>query len=189
MKRTCLGFRVHSGWTAVVAVAAGQVVERGRIELADPAIAGSKQPYHAAEPLPLAEARELVESCRARSADLAREGLERTVAVLGSKGFAVEACVVVTASGRPLPALPAILASHAMIHTAEGEFFRDVVGQAAAALGLLVTKVKERELKARADFAARVTQLGRGLGPPWREDEKLSALAAWLVLQPDRATA
>ena len=48
-----LGFRVHSGWTAMVAVARPLskpvVLERRRIETADAAILGSKQPYHAAE--------------------------------------------------------------------------------------------------------------------------------------------
>ena len=30
--------------------------------------------------------------------------------------------------------------------------------------------------------AGRVADLGRGLGPPWREDQKLAAAAAWLAL-------
>ena len=46
------GFRAHSGWAAMVAVAgtilAPLVIERRRVVIADPSMAGSKQPYHAA---------------------------------------------------------------------------------------------------------------------------------------------
>jgi hypothetical protein len=53
--------------------------------------------------------------------------------------------------------------------------------------------VKERELLDRAeqtlrlkpaDLARRVTELGRPLGSPWSQDEKLASLAAWLALSP-----
>ena len=47
--RTALGFRAHSGWAALVAVAgtidALRVLERRRIVIADPEMPGSKQPY------------------------------------------------------------------------------------------------------------------------------------------------
>ena len=55
MKPAALGFRAHSGWAALVVVAgdprAPEVVLRERIEMADPELPGSKQPYHAAEEL------------------------------------------------------------------------------------------------------------------------------------------
>src|SRR5258708_3996478 len=47
-----LGFRAHSGWAVGVVVTGSrsnlEVLERRRIEIADAAIPGSKQPYHAA---------------------------------------------------------------------------------------------------------------------------------------------
>ncbi len=50
-----VGFPAHSGWTVVVAVAGSlsrpEALERRRIETADVAIPGSKQPYHEAERL------------------------------------------------------------------------------------------------------------------------------------------
>jgi hypothetical protein len=57
-----LGFRAHSGWSVLVAVTEpliGPAIEvRRMIETADPRIAGSKQPFHAAEKLPFKESRE-----------------------------------------------------------------------------------------------------------------------------------
>jgi hypothetical protein len=32
------------------------------------------------------------------------------------------------------------------------------------------------------EIQARLQKLGRPLGPPWRQDEKLAALVAWLAL-------
>jgi hypothetical protein len=70
MASCALGFRVHSGWAALVALAAGsredpspRVAARFRIEIADPSIDGSKQPYHAAEPMPLAQAARYLARC------------------------------------------------------------------------------------------------------------------------------
>jgi hypothetical protein len=56
---------------------------------------------------------------------------------------------------------------------------------------LPVTRVTEREVWERgaalfrldsADLRQKITELGRSLGPPWREDEKLASLAAWIAL-------
>ena len=95
------------------------------------------------------------------------------------------------ASGRTLPSLEKILASHALIHTAEGEFFRAVVRNACEEAGLRVSPLPERELDERArkifgdkasQIKQRVSGLGKRLGPPWTQDEKLASLAAILVL-------
>ncbi len=63
-----LGFRAHSGWAAVVAVSGSPgrpvVLERRRIETADTAIPGSKQPFHAAERLGVERAEALIRQCR-----------------------------------------------------------------------------------------------------------------------------
>jgi hypothetical protein len=91
--------------------------------------------------------------------------------------------------------LAATLRSHALIHTAEGEFFREVLVRACEHCSLPVTKVKEREVWERAtrvfrfppaDLQERIAGLGRSLGPPWRQDEKLASLAAWIALAESR---
>jgi hypothetical protein len=56
---------------------------------------------------------------------------------------------------------------------------------------LPVTGFRERDVVATAStrlaiapdrLRARVTALGKPLGPPWTTDHKLASLAAWLVL-------
>jgi len=107
------------------------------------------------------------------------------------QGVRIQACGVLLSSGRPLGALQAILASHAMIHTAEGEFFRNAVIDACKFHQLQVVTVRERELLnhcqkelalSQAALDKHISALGREVGPPWRQDEKLATLVAWLTL-------
>ena len=103
----------------------------------------------------------------------------------------MQCCAVLTGSGRLSPTLEATLASHAAIHTAEGEFVCEIVTHAAESCGLRVRRIKEKELfdLASSEFRISVADLIRGLndlgkmtGPPWRQDHKFAALAGWLVL-------
>jgi hypothetical protein len=187
MTQAAVGFRVHSGWAAAVIVAGSKssplVVDRRRIELTD----GLKQPYHAAKQLPLTAAESLIERCRESARLWARRGLDEIM-----RAHPIGACGILLAAGRPLPELAAILASHALLHTAEGEFFRQAIIEVSRELGLAVRAVKERELldvcaaelKLSPDkLRERLAEWGRALGPPWRHDEKYAALAAWLSLE------
>jgi hypothetical protein len=195
MNPVALGFRAHSGWTAAVAVAGSPskavVIERRRIETADPAIAGSRQPYHAAQRLSLAKAAPWIARCRERSARLALDAVTAMIADLAKQGHRVVVAGILRGSGRALPELAVILRSHALLHTAEGEFYRDVLAQAIKSCALPVTPAVERELwdrgagvfhLAKGDLQGRLKELGRSLGPPWREDQKLASLAAWIAL-------
>ena len=196
MARVALGFRAHSGWAALVALAgppaAPTVVDRRRLELADAGIEGSKQPYHAAEGKRPKEAERLVARCLESSRRLAAEALSAVVGDLRGRDHTLAGCGLLLASGRALPEdVHAILASHALIHAAEGEMYRDVLRRAGEQLSLPVTGVRERDLLARAaeatgrpgpEIQRRVAEMGRRLGPPWRQDEKLATLVAWVVL-------
>ncbi|MGB7554548.1 MAG: hypothetical protein WBM04_09245 [Candidatus Korobacteraceae bacterium] len=190
-----LGFRVHSGWAAVVAVSgsltAPAVMGRWRIEMATPEIPGSKQPYHAAENLELQEAEQFLLRCTNSSVSLARTAIGDCIHEVNAKDLPVSHCGVLFASRRPLGILAAILASHALIHSAEGEFFRNVVMDACEHHGLQVMAVKEKELLFRSLDKLQISQealdrllssIGRTIGPPWRQDEKLAVLVAWLAL-------
>ena len=190
-----LGFRAHSGWTAAVAVGGSParpvVLDRRRIETCDASIHGSRQPFHAAEPLSFEKAEALIRQCRESSTLLAARAVTAMVAQLTQNGHAVVGAGILFASGRPLPLLAAILRSHALIHTAEGEFFREVLVQASEHGSLPVTKIKEREIWERgatvlrrppADLQQLIDGLGKSLGPPWRQDEKLASMAAWIAL-------
>jgi len=195
VSKAALGFRAHSGWAALVALAGPRespsVVERMRIELADEKIAGSKQPYHAAEGLPLARAQQLIQRCEEASRRLALDGMRESLGKLRKNDHEVIGCALLLASGRPLGELSDTLASHAKIHTADGEHYRDAIAHASGQCRLRVLKVKEREVLrdlarrlglSEPDVGRRLGELGRPIGPPWRQDEKLAAAAAWLLL-------
>ncbi len=107
-------------------------------------------------------------------------------------------CGLLLASGRPLPVLEKVLASHALIHTADGELFREALLHASNRCGLGDFRIKEKELLDRAGqvFRAkpkepmrRVTELGVALGSPWTQDEKFATLAAWLALASESSSA
>jgi hypothetical protein len=194
-RRAALGCRSHSGWAVVVAVAGSRdsltVIDRRRIEIADVRIAGSKQPYHAAEPLELQKAEQLINRCRESTRLLARQAFRAIVEDVQKQGYETVGCGILLASGRPTPALAATLASHAAIHTAEGEFFRDALAHASQHCGVPVTGIKERELHdcgaaelglSASELLRQVNEMGRALGPPWRQDEKLATLVGWLAL-------
>ena len=113
------------------------------------------------------------------------------VAHLEKNGHKVIGSAIIFGAGRPLPDLAATLRSHALIHTAEGEFFREVLISASQHCTLPLTKVKEREIwessaalfkLGAAEIEKKINALGRSLGPPWRQDEKLAALAGWIAL-------
>ena len=189
-----LGFRAHSGWAVAVAVTGSRtgpiVLERRRIEIADAAIPGSKQPYHSARELDIRKADELIRRCRNRSEALAAGAIDAMLVQLTEK-HRMAGCGILVASGRPLPDLEAILRSHALIHTAEGEFFREVLASASERRSLPVRRIKEREVWDRGvevfhleseTLQQQIEDLGRSLGPPWRQDEKLASLAAWIAL-------
>lgn len=196
-----LGLRVHSGWAALIALsgplATPAVLARRRIELVDRDSPGGNQPFHAARGLPLEAAQELVGRALDGATRMARGALAAAAGELRRQGAGRIACGILQSSARPLPSLAAVLASHALVHTAEGELFRDALANAAAAEGvgarraLRVLRIKERELLDRCtarlgvppgDLERHLAGLGRTLGPPWRQDEKLATLAAWLAL-------
>jgi hypothetical protein len=84
--------------------------------------------------------------------------------------------------------LAKILGAHPLIHTAEGEFFRQAVRQACESLQMPVTAIRAREIDAGANKANELQRsiagLGRTVGPPWTKDHKTAALAAALLLVP-----
>ena len=191
--RAAIGFRAHSGWAALVVLAGPPrspvVLDRRRVELTTPGI--PRQPFHAAENLPLLQAEKLIRRSETIAVDLAREALRAYLHDLRPRVHQVVAGGIVLASGRPLPHLASVLASHALIHTAEGELFRNALARACASCRLPVHRVPERELFDRASSVLRIPEgklrtrllaLGRELGPPWTQDQKFAALIAWLAL-------
>jgi hypothetical protein len=195
MKSAALGFRAHSGWAALVAVSltkgAPCVLARQRIHLVETFTYRFRQPFHTAKRMPLDHARAFIVGVRTQSRSLAHRAIRELQESLRAQGYRLTRCGLVLASGRPLPELTDILASHALIHTADGELFREALLHASARSGLLSKTAKERELLNEASRVLHLTpsaltrcvsDLGRPLGAPWSQDEKLAALIARLAL-------
>jgi len=201
MQRAALGIRMHSGWGVLVAVSCDansvEVIDRRRIVTTDPKIPGANQPYHYAASLALRESglpesETYLGNCAAVSERLASTAVAEVVRELEGRHRRIVGSAILLASGRPLPSLAKILASHPLIHTAEGEFFRNAVRQACEALKISVTAIAERELNERAKKAfgkaasqlqRQIAILGSAIGPPWTKDHKTAALAASIILE------
>jgi hypothetical protein len=183
-----LGFRLKSGWAAAVLIAnakqAPAVIDSRVIELADPDVADSRQPYHAG-----------LGTAQTDTAKVARlvRGIEhfsrRTIAALVDEYRAehpVRSAAVVVASLTD----PATIANqHMRAHASEGRLFRTVLVDGLEHCGLRVRVVLEREVYELLGKALRrspnqvktqVAALGEGVGR-WRAEQKVAAAAAWLV--------
>lgn len=196
MKQAAIGFRVHSGWAAVVAVCvekgAPVVLAKQRVHLVETFTYEFRQPYHTAEKMLLGQAREFIARMQAEARRLAYRAIRELESRTQEQGVKLTRCGLLLASGRALPGLEKILASHALIHTADGELFREALLHASGRCGLREFTIKEKELLDRAgqvfrakpnELMRRVTELGRSLGSPWSQDEKFATLAAWLALE------
>jgi len=195
-KQAAVGFRVHSGWSAVVAVSlekgAPVVLARQRVHLVDTFTYEFRQPYHSAEKMLAGQGREFIEGVRDEARRLAYRAVRELESRTQEQGVELTRCGLLLASGRPLPGLEKILVSHALIHTADGELFREALLHASARCGLRDFRIKEKELLNHAgevlrlqgtELMDRVTKLGRSLGSPWSQDEKFATIAAWLALK------
>jgi hypothetical protein len=184
-----LGFRPHTYWTAVVALAgelsAPRVVERRRVVFA----AGQERfVYHQVAEMEAAAAQIRIAEVRAASLAKASRGIAEAVAAVRKSGLAVSLAVVPAGRSKAERPLAEIVKSHDLIHAAEGDFYRDVVAQACAAVGLDVSRLVERDLLLEASrtlgapaiaLENHLKAMGRAFGPPWSEDQKLATLAAW----------
>ncbi|MEA2339592.1 MAG: hypothetical protein QOE82_3599 [Thermoanaerobaculia bacterium] len=172
------GFKAHSGWAALVVIGISKealsVVERSRIELIDPGETWAKQPYHAAEDLPPAEARRLVQ----RGIDSAHRIAEREMRALVRR-HRIAGCGVLVGSPMPEWTIEQILSVHIRMHKAEGVLFPAALIAAAKACDLNVVAIPEKELT--LDDA--VVALGKSVGPPWGKDQKSAAMAALIALR------
>jgi hypothetical protein len=196
--RAAMGIAPHSGWAAAVVLgtpdANPQVLLRSRIELVEPDVPESKQPYHAVEHLDLELAAECMRRYEAGAARMAHAAIRGMAAQLAARGVTMTTVGVLDAAGRKGGSLASILASHALIHAADGEHFRQALAAGAERSGLAVRRVRARDLPAQAEEGLRrpsaalrdvVSAFARQVGPPWGADQKLAALLAWLLLAQD----
>jgi hypothetical protein len=194
-RAAALGCRAHTGWAALVVVAGGvarpEVVLRARAELGDPAGRVRKNVYQASRGLESAEAAGHVEAAERIAAQQASAALELTLRDARDDGAVVRACAVVVGMFPEGARLESILASHALAHAAEGRLYQRALLQGAESRGLDTIAIPKRSIWEEGESALGVAQdelrhwidrLRREVGPPWAEDQKLAALAAWIAL-------
>ena len=200
-QRAAIGFKLHTGWAALVAVAGDpdriQVLLRRRIELLPPNSSISRFVYHAASEMPLAQATELVERGTQAAQEAACLAVTDAVEELSSRGIRIDVCGVLSGSTVVPNDLAAILRSHPLIHSAEGLLFQNAIVSACEGRGLTVVLMREREVWVRAAAAWDITEPGlqknvaalrKTLGPPWSADYKVATAIALLALK-SRASA
>jgi hypothetical protein len=190
-RQAALGFRVKSGYATVVlldgSTSSMRVVDRRKIDLCDPSVPDSRQPYHAG----FGSARGDLEQI-ARLVEVVERHADRSVADAvrdyRHMGYELDrAGAVVGSETNP----EAIANPHVRAHASEGRLFRRITEDALGRLGLACSIWVERTLYASAAQRLgypedRIRQLAAGLGDAvaggWRADDKTAAVAAWLAL-------
>ena len=188
--RAGIGISDHSGWAVLIAVggdqAAPRLLMRRRLQLIDGQL--PRQVYHAVAEQ--GRPRSLIPEVLASAATESTRELAQATAELREAGYVVTRIAVAGKPG-PAPSLERILASHALLHGAEGHLYRDALAEAAADFGLAVTRFIAKELAFVAAGAIGLTSeaindhiavIGKAAGPPWTQDQKRAAMAAWMAL-------
>jgi len=186
--RAAAGFKLHTGWAVAVAVANGtgglRILARRRIELlpADGRI--PRFVYHKAAELALPEAGELVSQAMAGSRIAAQTAIQELLDELRAAKVAIPVAGVPTGSTKLPGSLEPILASHSLIHAAEGALFQQAVVAACEAAGVSVFCSRERDIWKKLGDHAReqIGAIRASVGPPWGADQKLATAAALAAL-------
>src|SRR5260370_35600240 len=101
--------------------------------------------------MPEGQGREFISRMQAEARRLAYRAICDVQSELQKQGLKLTRCGLLLASGRVLPGLDKILASHALIHTADGDLFREALLRASARCCLRDVRIKEKSLLARAE--------------------------------------
>jgi hypothetical protein len=190
-----LGFRVKSGWTVVVLLTrlgdAPQLADVNRVELSDPRLPETRQPYHAR--IGKLETDSRVVSRRERVVRrIAQQSLGTLLTSYWQKGYRIRRAALVVGSQID----PAIIANpHIRAHAFEGQLFRSAIEQVLNAHDIRAAILLERDAYTRVaaglkqsneDLKRVIQDLGRSitaLTGPWRAEQKLATLAALFALK------
>jgi hypothetical protein len=191
--RCAIGCRDHSGWAVLVAVggdpAAPEVLARERVALLDDAL--PRMVFHAALETTLSEGAALVSQVEQAAAVGATEALRTMHDRLGANGHEVAGVAIAVGTTEVPDDLATILASHARVHAAEGELYRDALVEGATELGLPVTRFANKGAVSGAaqvlgvdteHLSARLAALRAVVGAPWQRDHREATAGALLVL-------
>jgi hypothetical protein len=187
-----IGLRARTNRAIVVALSGSRsnpaALMRAEVVLAAPDVPATVQPYHHVMEMPWAQAVVAVQEAAAAIEAVAVRAVADLVQNLAAEGVLVRAAGIVGAPERRLESIGNL---HIRAHAAEGVLFRRVLQVAAEVGGLRVRAYAERGFDAAAalelkrplsEVKTTLARIGAPVGSPWRADEKLAALAAWLVL-------
>lgn len=188
-----IGLRAKTGRAIAVIVGgthdAPVIIAKTEIKLFDPKLPATAQPYHEVMDLTWAQSQRAVEKSVRAIQKVATKALAKLVKEQASTGMQVCAIGIVGAEDRDLSRIGN---PHIRAHAAEGVLFRRVLDEAALGNNLPFRTLPERkfaellkdELGSRTNsIKKRLDEAARQLPPPWRADEKLAAMAAWMVLE------
>ena len=190
-----LGFRVKSGWAAVVLLTdtahSPQLSDVTRIELCDPRLPETRQPYHAAMGKLETDSAKVNQRERVVRS-ISQQSLATLLKDYRRKGFRITRAALVVGS----QINPAKIANpHIRAHALEGRLFRSAVAESLRAHDIRTEVLLERDayssvaarLKQSSDDVKRAIQDIRRSAPakggPWRAEEKLAALAGLFALR------
>jgi hypothetical protein len=187
-----LGFRVKSGWAAVVLLSDGadspKLCDNRAIDLSDPKVPETRQPYHAA----FGELETDAKTISRRTGIVQRvtkQSITTLLAVHRAKGYSIVGASLVVGSQLD----PASISNpHIRAHALEGLLFRSALKQALNAHRIRTAILLERDAYVSAgtqlgkrydDVRQTIQNLGRSCDGPWRAEQKLAAVGAWLALR------
>lgn len=187
---TCaLGFRVKTGWAAVVLLGgprtAPRLLDSRILALSDPGEPESRQPYHAGFGTAQSDNRKVERLVRGIER-FSRNAIGELMAEYGNAHRVRKAGIVVPSLTDPAT----ITNPHMRAHASEGRLFRTVVIDGLERCGLSPTVVLERDVyqqlgKALGHPAQRIKALVAELGSattPWRAEQKVATAVALLTL-------
>jgi len=193
-----LGFRVKSGWASVVLltgpIGSPALRDNRTIDLSDPRIPETRQPYHATFGQLETDAKKT-----SRRTDIVHRITKQSITDLLSdyqrKGY-VLTCASLVVGSRLNPAT--IANPHIRAHALEGQLFRAALEQALNAHDVHTAILLERDAyneaasqvkKSSDDVRRAIQNLGRFTDAPWRAEQKVAAVAAWFALCQESALA
>lgn len=181
-------------------VAAGQpgevaILLRRRIELLPADGSVPRFVYHRAAELPPGLAQDAVAAAREAARRCSEAAIQDIVSLLKQRNISIRACGMVKGSTGVPEELSRILASHALIHAAEGALFQNALAAACNRAGIKVVDVRERDLWSSAasayginaeELRRQIDGLRQGFGPPWGADQKVATTVALMALAATR---
>ena len=187
-----IGFRVKTGRATAIVMAgpasAPRVLSRKSVQLFDPAIPESYQPWHAELELAADEAARVVPKALKAVEHVAASALRELVdEVQPAHGSILGIALVAGSSTDP----ESIRNPHMRAHAREGQLFPHALAMAAKAMRIPAVTMAESEVfdtaakrlgKTPASIKASVTELGHAVGKPWSAEEKCATAAAWIAL-------